>query len=66
VIRNAANIFGLYFDHGIHGYLRHSVIIIDLIPNTNGGVRAKKKVLRLNVKLMGLNGPVEHNILCLS
>jgi hypothetical protein len=32
LIGNAANIFGLYFDHRIHGYLRRSVIIIELKP----------------------------------
>jgi hypothetical protein len=30
LIRNAADIFGLYFDHRIHGYPRRSVIIIEL------------------------------------
>jgi hypothetical protein len=29
LIRNAADVFGLYFDHRIHGYLRRSLIIIE-------------------------------------
>ncbi len=32
LIRNAANIFGLYLDHRIHGYFRRSVIIIEPKP----------------------------------
>ena len=45
LIRNAANIFGLYFDHRIHGYLRRSVIIIELKLEQKWGCSREKKAL---------------------
>src|SRR5208283_211186 len=35
--RNTADIFGLYFDHAIHGYLKRSLIIMARHSKTSGG-----------------------------